>query len=83
MSEQERMGRIVDHVLAARQLAVRAEEGFLVELLDVLLLAAAERVVAVGDSTVEGPGIVVGRPQPRARDVRRPAVQEMRRRARS
>src|SRR3954449_11628610 len=45
MTEQQGLDSIVDDVLSARETAVSANERFLVELIDIVLLAAAERLV--------------------------------------
>jgi hypothetical protein len=60
MTEQQQLDRIVDDVLSAREAAVSAKEGFLVELLDIVLLAAAERLVEAEAGEAAALGIFLG-----------------------
>lgn len=57
MTEQEQLDHIVDDVLSAREQAVSAREKFLVELLDIVLLAAAERLVETETCEARSAGI--------------------------
>ena len=59
MTEQQQLDRIVDDVLRARQNAALASESLLVELLDMVLLAAAQRLIEAEVSGAE-PAIFFG-----------------------
>lgn len=56
MTEQQQLDDIVDNVLRARETAVSAREQFLTQLLDLVLLAAAERLV---EAEANGPDAAV------------------------
>jgi DNA gyrase/topoisomerase IV subunit B len=60
MTEQEQLDFIVDDVLSAREAALSAKEKFLVELLDIVLLAAAERLVEAEANEAGMAGIFLG-----------------------
>ena len=63
MTEQQQLDRIVDDVLSARAAAASANESFLTELLDIVLLAAAERLVEAEASETGTPRIFLGAAQ--------------------
>jgi hypothetical protein len=60
MTEQQGLDSIVDDVLSARETAVSANERFLVELIDIVLLAAAERLVEAEASGPDASALFFG-----------------------
>lgn len=81
MTEQQQLDCIVDDVLSARRAAVSAKERFLVELLDIVLMAAAERLVEVEECEAAAPGTFLAGAPATVVDSRAKAARKLRRRS--